>query len=130
MTLMNLLLVFFGGALGSVARYSLTCFSIVRWPQIVFPVGTFAINLMGSFLIGLFSVYFLQRWPHVAQALRLFFLVGILGGFTTFSSFSLETVSLFYEGEGGIAFIYILASMVMGLMAAWLGIILGKFFYA
>ncbi|MCD6048249.1 MAG: chromosome condensation protein CcrB [Gammaproteobacteria bacterium] len=130
MNLMNLLLVFFGGALGSVARYSLTCFSITRWPQMIFPVGTFAVNLIGSFLIGLFSVYFVQRWPHVAQTLRLFFMVGILGGFTTFSSLSLETVSLLYEGEGGTAFIYILASVAIGLLAAWLGIMLGKFFYA
>jgi fluoride exporter len=109
-----------GGALGSVARYW-----IALWAAPVsqsLPLGTIVINVAGSFAIGLFGTLTLAhgRLP-VAEPGRMFFMVGVCGGFTTFSSFSLQTVELLRAGAPGRALINVVASVVLCVAAAGLG---------
>ena len=91
-----------------------------------FPYGTLLVNVTGSFLIGLLFTVILERFSQVAPQLRAFLLIGFLGGYTTFSSFSLETFNLFEQGEMLKAFLNISVSMMLCLMATWGGIILGR----
>ena len=91
--LCNPLLVFLGGGLGAVSRYLVTTF-IGHQVGGNFPFGTFTANIIGSFLMGFAMFCFLNRGMAVPEHIRLLLLVGFLGGFTTFSSFSMETVSL------------------------------------
>jgi CrcB protein len=90
----------------------------------VFPVGTLAVNLLGSIVIGFLGGWFLSA--PVSQNLRLFLMIGILGGFTTFSSFSLENLNLLREGHARIALLYILASNVFGIGLAFAGFFLAR----
>ena len=89
----NAILVFAGGGLGAVSRYLLTSF-VGSHVSGNFPLGTFAVNVLGSFLMGFVMFYFINRDMAVPEQVRLLLLVGFMGGFTTFSSFSMETVSL------------------------------------
>lgn len=91
--LLNPLLVFLGGGLGAVSRYLLTSF-IGNQVGGNFPFGTFTANVLGSFCMGFAMFCFMSRGMAVPEHIRLLLLVGFLGGFTTFSSFSMETVSL------------------------------------
>ena len=91
--LLNPLLVFLGGGLGAVSRYLLTSF-IGNQVGGNFPFGTFTANVLGSFCMGFAMFCFMSRGVAVPEHIRLLLLVGFLGGFTTFSSFSMETVSL------------------------------------
>ncbi len=111
--------VLFGGAIGAVSRFMLGSL-ILRLFSAVFPLGTFVINISGSFLIGLLMTFFLER-PGIGVNWRLFLVTGILGGFTTFSSFEWETFALFRMGAASIAFLYVAASVILGLAAAWAG---------
>ncbi len=111
-----------GGFIGSVARYGVS----VWLPPVAagrFPLATFAVNCLGCLLIGLLAGA-LMRAP-VPEAVRLFLLTGVLGGFTTFSAFGLETVMLLRRGELGFAVLYVLASVLVGIAAVWLGLRLG-----
>jgi fluoride exporter len=110
-----------GGALGSMARYG--CSSLVaRWIGETFPWGTLIINVLGSFVIGFFATL---TGPDgrliVAPDARQFVMVGICGGYTTFSSFSLQTLNLAREGDLMAAGANIAASVVACLVAVWLG---------
>ncbi len=108
-----------GGAIGSALRYGLAV-GLQGWLHVGgFPWWTFAANILGSFLIGLVMAGFLNG--SLAEGSRLFLAVGILGGFTTFSSFSYETLSLIQRGEGVKALVYVAASVVLGLLAVTLG---------
>jgi len=110
----------FGGALGSVARYwiALAALPISR----TLPIGTILINIGGSLAIGLFGALTVQsgRYP-LPESLRLFFMVGICGGFTTFSSFSLQTLDLLRSGAPLRALANILVSVVLCVAAVALG---------
>jgi fluoride exporter len=110
-----------GSALGGMARYGLAVFVAERWGD-AFPWGTLLINVSGSFLIGGFATLTGPdgRWA-VGQAGRLFFMAGICGGFTTFSAFSLQTLNLARDGEWARAGAYVLGSVVLCLLAVWLG---------
>jgi len=114
--LKNFLLVGLGGGIGSMLRYGTSLLFTSRY----FPYSTLAVNIIGSFIIGLVlgmslkSEYFLSNW-------KLFLATGICGGFTTFSSFSAENVELLQTGKTLSALMYIVASVVLGLVAAWLG---------
>jgi CrcB protein len=111
-----------GGVLGVNARYWLGTL-ITRWAGSQFPWATFSINVSGSFLIGLVSV-FLARWlPHPLA--RLFIVVGFLGGYTTFSSFSFESLVLWERGERWLCLGYIAGSVLAGFAAVVLGGALG-----
>jgi CrcB protein len=110
-----------GGALGSVARY--TCsITAARWLGAAFPWGTLFVNVAGSFAIGLLAALVTADGQRLLGAdTRAFVIVGVLGGFTTFSSFSLETLELARGGALGAAGANVAASVVLCLFGAWLG---------
>jgi CrcB protein len=123
---MNLiLLVALGGAFGSVARYI-----IAREMQILmgssFPYGTLLVNVTGSFIIGVIAVLLLERFHENVQELRALLVIGFLGGFTTFSSFSFETLHLYENGEFVHAFMNIILSVSLCLFGTLLGIFIGR----
>lgn len=113
-----------GGALGAVARYQLSLWVHARWPS-AFPTGTLVVNLVGCLLIGVLAGTLDSRMP-VSPAARLFFGVGILGAFTTFSTFELETLLAIERGHTDIALSYVAASVIVGLAAVWVGLHLGR----
>lgn len=110
-----------GGALGSLLRYGVTQ-AAARWLGEGFPWGTLAINVTGSAAIGFLAGLTLGGNPlGLPETLRLFLVVGLLGGFTTFSAFSIQTLSLLQEGALAAAFLYALGSVALALGAVWLG---------
>ena len=123
--LMNLLLVFVGGGLGAVARYLLQG-AVYRVTGASFPYGTIVVNILGCFTIGLIMSSMEERFM-AAPSLRIFLTIGILGGFTTFSSFSYETMALLREGDLLYGGLNIVASVVICLVATWLGLTLGRY---
>jgi len=117
-----------GGALGSVARFGLDGLISARVGA-TFPWGTLTINVTGSFLIGLFAAYAdPDGRAMISPGVRQFLMIGICGGYTTFSSFSLQTLRLAQDREWLYAGGYILLSVVLCLAAVWLGYVLGSMF--
>jgi fluoride exporter len=115
----ELLLVAVGGALGSAARYSLSGFILHHTLQQKFPYGTFAVNVIGCLLAGVL-VGLAEKHDLISMEGRLFLLVGILGGFTTFSAFGVETIHLIRRGDLLVASSYVVFSVLCGLAALWL----------
>ena len=115
-----------GGALGSMARFGVAkAVTALTGPK--FPWGTLLINIGGSFVIGWFGTLTGSRGTvSVPPDIRIFVMVGICGGFTTFSSFSLQTLELMQSGELLWAAGYILGSVVLCLLGVWLGTLLGQ----
>lgn len=112
-----LLLVFLGGGIGSTLRYGVNL-TTVAWFGPHFPWGTLTVNVVGSAIMGAFAGYLLTREPGTgSDALRLFFMTGVLGGFTTFSAFSLDVVVLWQRGAAATAAGYVLASVAVSLLA-------------
>ena len=122
--MVNLSLVFVGGGIGAVARYWMQGF-VYRFMSGIFPYGTIAVNVLGCFIIGLLMTGMEERFM-VNPSLRIFITVGILGGFTTFSSFSFETIALFQDGEVFFGMLNIVASVVICLSATYIGVFTGK----
>ncbi len=120
---MNALLVAIGGGLGAVARYLLSTWIQGRVGP-GFPWGTFAINVSGSFLIGVI-LGLVERGALSSQA-RLFLAVGLLGGYTTFSSFSYENVQIVDTGDLGSLLLNAGGQVLLGLAAAYLGVIVAR----
>jgi len=118
------LLVAAGGAVGSVGRY-LMASTLQRSSGWEFPLGTVLVNVLGCFLIGLLYVWLVAR-PDPREDLRGLLMVGVMGGFTTFSSFSLETVTLVLNGSYGNALLNVAISLVACLAGTWLGIALAR----
>lgn len=116
----QILLVALGGALGSVARYGVGV-AAARWFGLAFPWGTLAVNVIGGLAMGVVAA----RVGPQDEAMRLLLGVGLLGGFTTFSAFSLETVRLMEQGPASAA-LYVAASLVLSVGACWLGLSLGR----
>ncbi len=116
-------LVAIGGAIGAVLRYAVL--GLAQAGNTVFPWGTFTVNTIGSFLIGFLWVFFEQGF--LSPNVRIFLFIGILGGFTTFSSFSLETMNLIRDSEKGLAMLNILFTMVSPLVCAFGGLFIGKY---
>lgn len=125
-SILNCVYIFAGGGFGAVMRYLIGLQAAKVW-GINFPYGTLIINVLGSFLIGAIAGYFTFYSNGENQALRLFLIVGILGGFTTFSSFSLETLMLLQRGELLLAMGYILLSVLVSLSVVYFGFELVKF---
>lgn len=121
-----LLLVALGGALGSVARY-LAALGVNRWAGTPFPWGTLFVNIAGSFAIGLVMVWVLKA-GEVRESARLLLVTGLLGGFTTFSSFSWETWRLIEDGRLAWAGANILMSVGICLLATAAGVMLARQF--
>jgi CrcB protein len=113
-----------GGALGALGRFGLSS-GLYRLLGRDFPWGTLAVNVLGSFLMGLLFVLFLDRLAGPPE-LRSALLVGFLGAFTTFSTFSMETLLLVEQGFMVKALLNILASVLLCLLACWLGVLLGR----
>jgi len=113
-----------GGALGVNARYWLSVL-IGPWAAPKFPWATFAINVSGSLLIGVASALLLHRFGGNEPA-RLLIVVGFLGGYTTFSSYTLEALGLIEQGRGGLAAVYLGGSVLAGLAAGLAGLALGR----
>jgi CrcB protein len=113
-----------GGAAGSVMRFLVASWVAGQWPR-HFYLATFAVNLLGCLLIGLLSGLFLTR-SDLPLELRTGLITGVLGGFTTFSSFSLEMLKLMEGGRAVEAFGYLAFSIIGGLLAAWAGLSLAR----
>lgn len=112
----SLLLVFFGAGLGGSLRHGVNLVALRAGAS--FPYGTLFINVAGSFAMGMVAALIAARaGAEIAQPLRLFVMTGVLGGFTTFSAFSLETVSLWERGAAGAALLYVAASVCLSIAA-------------
>lgn len=122
--MLNIVLVAAGGAFGSVCRY-LTGILMTRLLGPAFPWGTITVNIVGSFAIGLLTELVARRFD-ASLEMRLLLVVGILGGFTTFSSFSLDTVALIEKGAVSSAVIYVFSSVVVSLVATFAGFAVGR----
>lgn len=116
----NILLVMSGGAVGALARYQLGRLAGHMMPTALWPWGTFAANILGSFAMGLLAGWLARFHTSSGEPFRLLLAVGVLGGFTTFSSFSLETVLMMERGQLGLAAGYALFS-VIGAVGALVG---------
>jgi CrcB protein len=118
--LKNILLVFFGGGMGSVLRY--LCSHIERrlYPDIVFPISTFFVNIVGCFLIGIL-IGITTRGGILDEKTQLMLVVGFCGGFTTFSAFAAENIKMLENGNYLLFALYIAGSVAGGLLAMWGG---------
>ena len=123
----SILYVALGGALGAVGRY-LVAMQALRWfgPQL--PVGTFVVNVVGSFALGLL-VEFLALRTTVTPEIRAFLVIGVLGGFTTFSAFSLDMSLMIERSEYVQAAGYAMASVVLSVGALFVGLWLGRYYF-
>lgn len=115
---MAVLWVALGGAIGAAARYGVVQWASARWGT-TFPWGTLAVNITGSLLIGVLAALLSSRQSD--PALRLLLITGVLGGYTTFSAFSLETLTMLTEQRSLAALAYVGGSVVLGLAAAAIG---------
>jgi fluoride exporter len=124
----NLIIVFIGGGLGSLARYGIGK-TLSGWPSI-FPFGTLTANILACLILGTFSGWAIFRSADVVATSRLFVVVGFCGGFSTFSSFSNETIQLFLNDRWVEAALNIIVSIIACLAATFFGMWLGKSFLA
>ena len=122
-TLHPIILVALGGAVGSVCRYKLSGFVLYQTINWRFPLGTFLVNVIGCLAIGILAGLILKFELFSSQS-RLFLITGIMGGFTTFSAFGLETFYLIREKEFLVAGSYVLASVIPGLLVLSIGFLL------
>lgn len=124
MTYLNCLYVAMGGAMGAVARYLMAAF-IQNKTSTLFPWGTFFVNIIGCFLLGLVYILGVELLM-IPPNLRTLISVGFLGAFTTFSTFNLESLHMINNGEYRLALYNILGSIIFGLLAGWLGLLTAK----
>lgn len=122
--LKSIFIVGFGGGIGSIFRY-LTSLYVVKYFPSKFPLATFTANILGCFIIGLLFGYF-EKNNLINSDMKLLFVTGFCGGFTTFSTFGYENISLFQSNNSLLAFAYIGVSLIFGLLAVWLGLFLTK----
>jgi CrcB protein len=127
--LRTLAAVFIGGGFGSVLRYLVT-FAVTQRVGPGFPWSTLLINVTGSFIIGLVAEFYLSRAFGMTVEVRTFLMVGVLGGYTTFSTFALDALNLAREGAPSLAIAYAAGSVVLGFAAAFLGVALARAFTA
>ena len=125
----RLLLVFLGGGVGALARHLLGG-QILRMLGSAWPYGTFTINVVGGFLMGILAGWLAHRGGSSQDHYRLLFGVGVLGGFTTFSAFSLETALMIERRAYGQAFSYAAASVLLSVGALFIGLILARRLFA
>ena len=116
--LIKILLLATGGAIGTVSRYAISGMTH-KYIAGTFPVGTLMVNVLGSLIIGL--IWGIWETASISSHMRTFIFIGILGGFTTFSTYSLETLNLFREGEVKMAIVNILANNILGILMVFAG---------
>jgi fluoride exporter len=121
---LNLLAIAVGGAIGSVARYLLSTF-VLRVSGTLFPLGTFVVNVLGCFVFGAIAGATSQRLQ-VSSTVRLFLLTGILGGFTTFSTYAFESFALVRDGQFAWATINVAGQVIAGLIGLWGGYVIAS----
>lgn len=119
----NLILVALGGAIGASLRY-LSVTQAALWFGVAFPYGTLFVNVAGSFAMGLLAVVLLREGG--ASPMAPLLMTGVLGGFTTFSAFSLDTIRLYESGQGGMALVYVLVSVFVSIFALMAGFALAR----
>jgi fluoride exporter len=120
----NIILVALGGAVGSVCRYLVGAWTLRRFGP-AFPWGTLTVNIVGCFVIGLLTEVIARRLNASAE-MRLLLVTGFLGGFTTFSAFSLDAIALYERGAVTAAALYVAASVGVSLVAVFGGLALGR----
>ena len=120
----SLLFVGLGGGLGSILRYLISLF-VGRHVPVVFPLGTFLVNCSGCFLIGVFYAY-ASKYSWFTGDMRLLLITGICGGYTTFSTFSYDGIFLLKSGSYFAFLVYVLGTMILGLLATFAGVTLFK----
>ena len=120
-----ILLVGAGGAIGAMARFGFASL-VGRLLPLSFPLATLIINIVGSIMMGVFVGLMARTMPPQAENLRLFMAIGVLGGFTTFSSFSLDTIVLIERGALPQAGLYVLLSVVVCLIGLYLGLLMTR----
>tara|TARA_B100000609_G_C17072560_1_gene359904 strand:- start:237 stop:611 length:375 start_codon:yes stop_codon:yes gene_type:complete len=121
----DILLVGIGGFFGAISRYKLGGWVHQILDKHGFPYGTITVNIVGCFLIGLIAGLVLNKGI-IPKQMEILVVTGFLGGFTTFSAFSLETLKLMQTGHYLNALLNVLISVVLGLLAAWIGMLLAK----
>lgn len=121
----NLLYVGLGGATGSILRYLISRWVLRVFPVAGFPTGTLVVNIVGCLLLG-FLAGLAESRDLLSSELRLLLMVGLLGGFTTFSTFGYETLDLARGSEKWMPFVYVGLSVIVGVFAAWLGNLFGR----
>lgn len=122
---MTLLAVAFGGAIGASLRYGVGAWSLRAFGP-GFPAGTMIVNVSGSFIMGIAAVVMMHRFPGSWGAYAPFVMTGVLGGFTTFSAFSLDALRLIEAGRAGTAAVYVAGSVGLSLLALFCGLQAGR----
>jgi CrcB protein len=120
---MGYLIVFLGAGIGGALRHGVNL-ATARLFGIGFPCGTLTVNIVGSLAMGLIAEYFALKGTGGGQHWRLFLATGVLGGFTTFSAFSLDAVLLYERGQAGLAAAYVLISVVASIAALFAGLLI------
>jgi len=122
----RLLIIAAGGALGAVARYGVGVWAVRLFPAAQWPWGTLAVNVLGGLLMGLLAGWLAFRGGLHSESIRLFAAVGVLGGFTTFSAFSLETALMIERRQFAMAGGYAAASVVLATAALFFGLMVAR----
>ena len=122
----GLLVVFIGGGLGAALRHGVNL-AAARLLGTSFPYATAIENVTGSLIMGVFAGYFAFKGG-APQHLRLFLTTGILGGYTTFSAFSLDTILLYERGQAGLALLYVVLSVALSIFGLWAGVAVVRYF--
>jgi len=115
----KLIIIGLGGFIGAIGRYMITQY-FFQSSTSEFPLGTFIVNILGCLLLGMF-MYYAQSSEAISPHMRMFVAIGILGAFTTFSTFSYETVALFNAQKMMLAFANVTGSILLGVFSVWLG---------
>ena len=120
----QLLGIMLGGAIGALLRYFVSN-GVYIWLGRSFPYGTLAVNVFGSFLMGVLTILFIEK-ADLSEVLKLTLLVGFLGAFTTFSTFSMDTLNLINQGQIVRAFLNMFLNVGICVFAVWIGVIVGR----
>ena len=122
--MLKIFVVFLGGGLGAMLRYFMTTLLAGRLGN--FPIGTLIVNILGCLLIGIVAAFFIGKVNEMSEVIRIFLMVGFLGGFSTLASFSIETVNLFQSGNFFSAVLNIILTFSTGIIACAIGFALMK----